>query len=662
MESVVLRLICKALDYRRIFGCFLILTICGFFSYGQEDTLTYQGDYRLGDYLGDVRYEYLIQDGDTLKEGEFRFRESEKNPSDSIFKFVLQLDGHYQRNTPSGLWKITKNRYTATSSKKLVNHKYVTDLDGVQWRISVQLDDGKADGSWKVVKDSIQDSNVLQNLFKSEMTFQQGIPVRSFSIISGAWSMAGRLLRNGLAHDEWTLFSSEGIEEQESWYFENGLLRKIQVTGADGMSSTLRFYNLEYDKTKTLPLDHHFIDILELLQSDRDSSQVYNLGIAELLNKNLAYFRDTNKNLSSLAGQPVLEYMKVKVPFFPIPEISQAQLDTITNLYQRATKIDQALLDDTQLNLLRLNDTQTDLLYRAAEQIKDDYLRPLGKLVNYHHEELLQHVDTLRVLDNLWPDGFPPAKIKVDNSDDVELFFESHDTPYDPQKPLNINSVLDLAYFTLDRLELLKEELNLKLSATKKAARVLEQENKLIEASRQLRVTLVSLPDDLPEDIETAIAGISRYADERLEDYSSLPASADQVAYAGKLISCFERLAELSKVVSNLPQNMDELAEVYTDEVWNPFTATLMDEKVKKRLTRAYGEKVVPFILKKVESEVDCSNASAYIALIEQLNERMFVLREKDTKRLERRIKRKDDITEILSLLGINATPWNGTN
>lgn len=93
---------------------------------------------------------------------------------------------------------------------------------------------------------------------------------------------------------------------------------------------------------------------------------------------------------------------------------------------------------------------------------------------------------------------------------------------------------------------------------------------------------------------------------------------------------------------------------LYTDEIWNNFTATVMEDKVKKHLLNAYQEYLIPYFQEQVKTSLNCSNAHQLNTQIKATYHRMLELREKETSDLENQLKRADDPQEIIALLNVS--------
>jgi len=634
-------------------------TVFGFLALNNlhaQNRSTYSGNLKLLDYQGMAEYAFVLQGNDTVLDGEFRFRESEKTnaTASSEEDHTFRIEGKFNLDRPEGKWIYGRSRYIPGTEKKLINRRYVTELDGTQRLITGSYEQGRPVGDWEITLDSIHNSDVLATLFKSSLHYEAGMPAKSFTIATDEMSMAGRLLRDGQAHDVWTLYSADDIGEQESWTFDNGLLRTIAVKHDEGGTQNIEYYTGDYDRTKTIDLDRHFLDILQLLQGLRDSTNLYSQGMAKLLKQNLSYYREVEQIMARLGDSVAVGHIKVRVPYYPLSDSTQRLLAELDTIYKQAAKIDRALLNDTQLNILKLSDDKTAELYKLAASVQTDYLKPLGNLIRYHREDLLQHVDRSQIMNSLWPDGLPEVNLKNTTENNV-LSDERRSYSPDP----NLLNIRGMAEYALFKLEMVREELNLKVDQIKKSDVILETEDNLISVTRRLNATIDNVEVKDHQEVDATLRFISSYAENELTSYSSLADSADKKIEAEKLTECFAKLALLVDAVAQLPLHREEIEEAYKDRVWNPFTATLMDEEIKKRITKAYDKKVIPYIHTELQHSLNCNNIATWTELLSELHSRMLAMSTEDTKRLERKVKRRDDAAEILELFGVTATPWN---
>ena len=117
-------------------------------------------------------------------------------------------------------------------------------------------------------------------------------------------------------------------------------------------------------------------------------------------------------------GTPVkIPAFKVNVPIFPLSQSQQSSLTEIRALYKKADTIINTVLSDSQLNILKLNDTKIRFFYDMAQKIHDDYLNPISQLIRYEQEDVLQHISREDLIEGLWPNGFPEKIIKLKGSE-----------------------------------------------------------------------------------------------------------------------------------------------------------------------------------------------------------------------------------------------------
>ena len=79
---------------------------------------------------------------------------------------------------------------------------------------------------------------------------------------------------------------------------------------------------------------------------------------------------------------------------------------------------------------------------------------------------------------------------------------------------------------------------------------------------------------------------------------------------------------------------------------------------VKKRITESYEEVLIPYFLK-ATSSLECGNVKALNEQIIQTHKTILGLRNKDTRKLERKLRREKRPMEVLQLLQVTSTPQN---
>lgn len=128
----------------------------------------------------------------------------------------------------------------------------------------------------------------------------------------------------------------------------------------------------------------------------------------------------------------------------------------------------------------------------------------------------------------------------------------------------------------------------------------------------------------------------------------------------------FERKVQTGQVLLDLLSEMEnqypnlmkihalntKLDQLYMEETFNRFTYTRYDQRVKERLFEA-GQKVFKHYLDQLKSEREYTEIKTWLNKIEKLNIRMLELYSTDTRRLERRLNRRESISGLESLLDL---------
>jgi hypothetical protein len=110
----------------------------------------------------------------------------------------------------------------------------------------------------------------------------------------------------------------------------------------------------------------------------------------------------------------------------------------------------------------------------------------------------------------------------------------------------------------------------------------------------------------------------------------------------------------LATEVAMVPERWEEIKQEYRDDVWNPFTAIVMSEEIKKRITDSYRQVLIPYYLDQITNNLSCTNVRSLLQSLTSVHRRMLELKEEDTKRIERKLKREDDPEAIIELLEID--------
>ncbi|PKA96382.1 hypothetical protein B0O79_0017 [Flavobacteriaceae bacterium MAR_2009_75] len=626
-----------------------IFVSLGFFwqSYGQEK-LQYDGPLTVDDYTGQGTFDYVINQKDTVYDGAFQLQNSNLGNLLSTEDTSFLLDGNFKNGIPTGNWHFQFGEFQSESESKLVGYEYRVLISGRQEDARGQLIDGKPNGKWVYSINQIKSSEVEKNLFKSTINFERGIPQQNFQIENDSTVLVGRFLRNGLAHDEWSSYKSEDIENTENWIFEDGFLKKISLT-QNGATLEIPVFSKNLSSSRTVNLNQGYLELIKVTVGEKASG--LENGVSELLNQNFKYYQKIDNILKQLGPSNFSPEIKVKVPHFPLDSTQISEVNEIVEDYLLAKAISDTLLNNSHLNIVKRSDKDAQFKFQVVNRITKDFLKPLETFSIYKNDEILEYFELTSLIKRLWPSEKPNKTIEVivDSNQTTQSFvldkadtfsFEGYDT----------KTLLALANYAKLSLQDIKESLADRLTNEARLQALNGLEKDLIAENDSLVTKIDSLLPQLSTEYHEPLKRIKSLADNSLSEYASLKNPEEKLAFGNGLKKCLVDLHQLTDLLGHLPEKSSEIKALYQDSVWNPFMATVMEEDVKKRVTTAYSEILIPYFLKST-NEVSCEQAKKMADQIEHTNKRMVELREVDTKKLERKLRREKNAEEVMKLL-----------
>ncbi|MBO0323194.1 hypothetical protein J0X14_12875 [Muricauda sp. CAU 1633] len=630
---------------------FLILSLV---SHGQEQN-TFEGPLQVGPYSGKATYQYIISELDTVLDGDFQLQKSNletlMEKEDSSFLF----SGVFDEGVANGPWQFQFGEFKTNSQSQVVDYEYRVLVSGRQEVGAGEMVEGKPDGPWTYTINQIKDSEIEKVLFKSTISFDNGVPQQSFQIENDSSVLVGRFLRNGLAHDEWSFYATEAVEDTENWFFEDGLLRRIELN-SDGTSRTASIFDGDASDYQTIPLNTKYFALLDaVLNNDLGQSQ-----IVHLLEQNIGYYTKMDEVLSHLDSPGIAANMKVRVTHYPLDSLQNATLEQIASGYKTAAKLSDAILKNSHLNIVKRTDPEALFFYKVTEKISQEFLEPLGIMAGYIANDIVQYQEIPSVLERLWPNGKPEKEIVVSSETaEGQRTFSLPSSEEFGYEGNDLLSIVALGTYARMSLEYIKGSLSSRLTNEEQLQMLNGLEEELIALNNALEQKIDSLPSTFPGEYKDALVSMKKVADSSLTTYSSIEEPNAKLEYGQGAKTCLSQLNSLASSVASLPQQSQEIQKKYTDAVWNPFMANVMEEEVKKRIVNAYEDVLIPYFITNIIQELQCDNAGTLNDQMEHAYQRMLELRDEDTKKLERKLRREKRPKEVLQLLHQQSTSKN---
>ncbi|WP_299433361.1 hypothetical protein [uncultured Maribacter sp.] len=643
------------MNHKRLTNPFLFgLVVFLFFSSSLSgQTQEYSGPFAIEKYAGIAEYNYYLISKDTVLEGDFKMYRSNLdlliNKEDSSFLFK----GAFKENYPIGDWIFQFGDFKTDKSSQLVNYQYRVNINGIQEEAKGKIKQGKPDGLWVYTVNHIKNSEIEKTTFKSTITFDKGIPQKDFSIENEQNTLVGRFLRNGLAHDQWSLFSSNAMGTNEDWNFSDGILKNIQIN--DSRNKTIPIYTLKNSNTKTIHLDKRYLKAIQLQIALNGEDSIYHGNIEQLLKQNNDYYKKIDGILSKLGKSNFSPELKVKVPYYPLDSVEVGLVKTIVENNNSSKKISEVLLRNTQLNILKLSDSESFYYYNIINEITNKFVNPIANFVSYNEQQIIEFFPREAVLQSLWEGKIPSSKtITVANDLTNEKSKKTYELYTEKEVSFatsnSLEKIAQIASNVEKSLVRIQEIVVNKLTKEQRQQELISLEETLISDNTTLSNYIDSTANAIHKKYVPALQSIKAKSKEQLSIYATVKDNGLKLEKAKSILACNKTYLELAKTTANIPVQVDSLQKIYIDKIWNPFTATLMDEVIKKQITNAYDKVVIPHFLEHVESYLDCEQAKELNTQIKATHKDVLALRNKDTHKLERKLKKEQNPKTIMEL------------
>jgi hypothetical protein len=620
------------------------------FQASAQQNQRYTGHLTVGPYAGRANYQYIISDQDTIYDGAFQLQRSSLeallDKEDSSFLF----QGGFVKGIPDGDWKFQFGEFKSDSQTKVIDFEYRVRITGVQEQGNGSLKNGKPHGLWNYTVNQIKDSEIEKTLFKSEVTFENGVPQRNFQMENQKVILVGRFLRNGLAHDEWSSYDVEAIENTESWFFEEGLLRKIQVI-ENGKILDIPVFATSSEDYEVINLDENYIQIVRTALSNSETSFQLKNGLPDLLLENEGFYKKIDSILNRLGTADFKSQFKVQVPNFALDSLETKAINLIVEDYNNAFSNAKSLLQNSQLNILKRSDADALFYYNSLERLSESFLEPLEPFISLSESRLLQYINRSEYINQLWFNEKPSKEIIVplDSTGRNRTFVLPNAQEFDFDGN-TLASMQERVRYAKQSVLFIQGALSQQLTSAERAQALVTLEEQLIRQNETLVQKIKSVQDSLSIPFQKGLSKIQKLADISLSTYASTKNAEEKLTYGKQLTSCFEDLLKLVDATANMPEQQEEISQLYQDAIWNPFMATVMDEEVKKRITTAYHKILIPYFIQELNGNLTCDNATKLLAQMNNTYNQLKALREADTKKLERKLRKEENPLEIMKL------------
>jgi hypothetical protein len=645
----------------------LFTLIFNFVAFGQSESV-YDGPYEFKGKAGQATFEFNEGvDGEIILNGFFSFDRKEIDSLDQTLLTKFQVKGTYKENIKEGSWSFDQERHKVTL-EDVIDFKVISKLESEDLEIKANYKEGLPHGKWQLDEYEFIDNEKNLKARAEQINFVEGVMVGevSYRRFLGEYTqfLRGSINENGFMDGEWSLvYLKDSILISEVRKYEDGFLLGVVRRNLDTGErideavyySTIEKLNQvnegtnEYFNVSEKVFDYNYNDGYRMGSLERKIQVSGNVFLSEFL-RDLLQFDDSIDEDGELQRYPF--YTK-RFEF----DISDDDLDLLVEIPVLFDQLKDSVNRYSEMNSLSLNRSKSDSLAFAyaffAERVGK--LDRMENFVNLLRTGEVIHYD----LTNYTRDGvdfmFVEDKITYLYKDDTlnkvlprEVAFDGSGT-FLPKLKTYLDEEMTFVSTLADHVtrELFEIEVNSRLVALE--ARIVERKVE-VDSLYSNHVASYDAEKDFIEEI--AVNFLVERFDNLSETYASSVDFDSKFDQGNLMLDFLDELEKRLPSIAMLFERQKAVDELYMEETFNPFTYSRYDQRVQERLYNA-GETLFLYYLDNFKKEDDYTQIKDHISNIEKLQDRMYELRDQDTRSIERRLGRRLSPSRIASALGL---------
>lgn len=619
----------------------------------------YEGEYLLsGEMEGKAVYNYITENGIQIKEGPFQFTRFTEE-EDYLEKY--QLKGDFQADKKTGKWIFTYHSLRPQEEETIVDFAIHKTASGVVYKVESNFEKGKLHGTAVVLELKIENSKVVDTLKFVRAKFNNGNFVGEIQLENAEHQLKGEVNANAFLTGEWVLTHTiSGQKPVETRTYNSGILTSNHVEFKGKRYNLNHFVdqntnaNLLYD----ISLDETYNSILaqstnggRIYEDELKDSQ-----IEKIQNASNSIFLEVFEQFRTFNDVKIwdkdveVQLPKVKVRKYPYTKEERQMIEKSAKLDEETNDLLLDFLNDTQVKI-SLNTNDSIAKYHAVFKAYKSAFLNLKVVFDELRKPAFEFVDRSKVIPRIFNGVRYPDEIQF-SSDNTKKSMPFHFPKHINDEQSDI-SILYAQLVEINKdLQQYRKVIEPILSQEKQREDLVEDEALLVE--KRDSIFKVFNPENELNVYQSLVATkVISYVDESFSSYARKPIN-ERVATLSSTLACFDHFLELNLLLEAMPQKIEEIKTLYTRTVWNPFTMTDMDEIVKEDVYQAYREILLDHYLTILESRINCLGLESAMDNFDELFNKMITLREQDTQKLEKKVKRESDPETLIEAFELN--------
>lgn len=615
---------------------------------------------------GQVAYDFSVKNKDTILNGNFDFLKSE---TDSTFENQINgfsITGHFKNGIKEKSWQFSNKVLSPANDIKMEGYHLKYLSNGVENAVDAYFTDGNAHKKWESRKLKIHNSEVTDTLFLSFSNFDNNHFSGDFFAVNPNLRIFGKTDEDGFLHGEWVFDyyggQNNGVKEIRS--FDKGVLIG-HIIVKDGNEYEIKHIGL--DKSiddegdwESIEVDSEFFDVIfqtNFGKKEKEGQSEFTDNIIQhsssFLRKSIfSYIKINDNYIWSIIDDTKIQLPLLKIKKYPYSSDELVQIKEARENISKAKEIVNNYLKDPQVELNKHAYRELALYYEIYSEYIDEIVK-LEKVFDLLSLPSYEFINREEIMPYIFEGLEYPSEVTFEFKDEIK----QEKVEFPENLKVEDASIKSLAEHVNEILKMLKAKLEIVepiIERNRKRFEIEDKEKELLLYRDSIK-TLFSntLEDENFNSLHQRYAEtIINYSSNQFKEYAKLPIEK-RIEKTDKLLNCLLTFIDSYNQFAILQEQKERIKEEYTRVVWNPFTFTDMEETVKERVYNAYNKDLIPFLLSDLNDNITCNKIELRLQNFTKVYEKMMVLRNQDTKEIERALRRVHDAKKIIEILSL---------
>lgn len=659
----------KILSKKLIFLPIISFIIFAAPAFGQQRQ-QYEGEFTFNNEEGIATFTFFEdRDGEIVIDGNFTFERRSIDTLDRTLLSKLNVNGFYRQNEKHGRWRYDQEEHRV-ELRNVVDFEVIADLESEDYELTAEYNEGLPHGVWDYRENKFERGRI-EPLFRAQpINFTAGKITGDISFEQFGdyltYNINGRLDSEGVMIGEWVFtYLRDTVLVRETRRYENGFLLGLRVVN---------------DETRDVINEVIFHEVIQNLDRLNQGEEVeysiaqerfpitFNIGYREsfeeiqvqrrgndflrhVLSRILQYDSDFVNEENELIQYPI----HTRRFEFPISPEDEQNIETIEASFEELqTEINRF----ANMNALAINRYRDDSLAFAYEyfQKKQDRIERVDSLVQILTSDEIRFIDqNIFIRDGI---DFLSAidTIVYEFDDEVRTRNLTYEEEVSAGQSLTENV---LAYITREQsiVNEFSEYITMELEKLEQTDDLAVLEARILQNKAEVDSIYLSheaISDRALEMFAAVYQNIlQRQFNEMSRRYSELDTYMERLEKGEVILDLIQEMREQYDRLAAVFPTIIDLDQLYQEETFNPFTYTRYNVRVKERLFDNGGMVLFEHYINQLKNEEDYTMIREHLDNIEALQERLYELRDQDTRRIERRLGRRTSINRIESALDL---------